>query len=137
MDGGVRRRAGGRRGRPQDLVAQFSLPPHVIRSAAATVRRELPGEDLLDAAGLAWRAGLAEARMGLDELGRRIEPEAGWSDLVLPERQVRILREIVAHVRQRATVYQEWVSRGRCGAASASPRCSRAARAPARPSRRR
>ncbi|MGP3927112.1 ATP-binding protein [Streptomyces sp. 8N616] len=92
----------------RDLVAQFQLPPHVIRSAAATVRRDLPGEDALDATGLAWRAGLTEARIGLDELGRRIEPEAGWDDLVLHERQLRVLREIVAHVRQRATVYQEW-----------------------------
>ncbi|TDC89519.1 ATP-binding protein [Saccharopolyspora aridisoli] len=87
-----------------DLVAQFSLPPHVVSAAAASVRRE-PGDD---PAGLAWRAGLHEARMGLDELGRRIEPEAGWDDLVLPERQMRVLREIVAHVRQRATVHHDW-----------------------------
>ena len=92
----------------RQLVAQFSLPPHIIRSAAATVRRDLPEEDAPDAAELAWRAGLAEARIGLDELGRRIEPGAGWGDLVLPERQLRILREVVAHVRQRGTVYQEW-----------------------------
>jgi SpoVK/Ycf46/Vps4 family AAA+-type ATPase len=44
----------------------------------------------------------------MDELGRRIEPEAGWDDLVLHERQTSVLREIVAHVRQRATVHQEW-----------------------------
>ncbi|SFS96549.1 ATP-binding protein [Saccharopolyspora flava] len=87
-----------------NLVAQFSLPPHVVSSAAASVRR---GEGD-DAAGLAWQAGLHEARMGLDELGRRIEPDAGWNDLVLPERQMRVLREIVAHVRQRATVHHEW-----------------------------
>nr|WTB36336.1 ATP-binding protein [Streptomyces sp. NBC_00830] len=92
----------------RDLVAQFSLPPHLIQSAGATVVRDLPGEDELDATGLAWRAGLTEARMGMDELGRRIEPQAAWSDLVLAERQLRILREIVAHVRQRSTVYQEW-----------------------------
>ncbi|MER7788913.1 ATP-binding protein [Streptomyces sp. NPDC097640] len=92
----------------RSLVAQFQLPPHVIRSAAATVRRDFPDEDELDATELAWRAGLTEARIGLDELGRRIEPEAGWDDLVLAERQRRILREIVAHVRQRGTVYQEW-----------------------------
>ncbi|WP_374117973.1 AAA family ATPase [Streptomyces sp. S07_1.15] len=94
----------------RELVAQFSLPPHVVRSAAATVRRSLAGGEAagLDAQSLAWRAGLTEARMGLDELGRRIEPEAGWDDLVLHERQLRILREIVAHVRQRGTVHQEW-----------------------------
>ena len=91
------------------LVAQFALPPHVIRSAAATARREAGAAgETADAAGPAWRAGLAEARLGLDELGRRIEPEAGWDDLVLPEPQTRILREIVAHVRRRGTVHQEW-----------------------------
>ncbi|MFF3290334.1 ATP-binding protein [Streptomyces sp. NPDC003023] len=92
----------------RDLVAQFSLPPHLVRSAGAAVARDLPGEDELDATGLAWRAGLTEARMGMDELGRRIEPQADWGDLVLSERQLRILREIVAHVRRRPTVYQEW-----------------------------
>ncbi|WP_095756965.1 ATP-binding protein [Streptomyces xinghaiensis] len=94
----------------RELVAQFSLPPHVVRSAAATVRRGLAGGEaaVSGAQGLAWAAGLTEARMGLDELGRRIEPEAGWEDLVLHERQLRILREIVAHVRQRGTVHQEW-----------------------------
>ena len=95
-------------GELRSLVAQFQLPPHVVRSAAATVRRRLPHEDEPDAAELAWRAGLDEARIGMDELGRRIEPQAGWGDLVLHERQTSVLREIVAHVRQRATVHQEW-----------------------------
>ncbi|CDR15919.1 ATP-binding protein [Streptomyces iranensis] len=112
----------------RSLVAQFQLPPHIIRSAAAAVRRDLPdtgtdsgtdsdsgagagadsGMDALDPTELAWRAGLIEARIGLDELGRRIEPEAAWDDLVLADHQARILREVVAHVRQRATVHQEW-----------------------------
>ncbi|GAP49010.1 ATP-binding protein [Streptomyces azureus] len=95
-------------GELRSLVAQFQLPPHVVRSAAAAVRRDLPHEDELDAAELAWRAGLDEARIGMDELGRRIEPQAGWNDLVLHERQTSVLREIVAHVRQRPTVHQEW-----------------------------
>ncbi|WP_416979760.1 ATP-binding protein [Streptomyces sp. T028] len=85
------------------LVAQFSLPGHVIRSAGAVARNA--GGDVRAAA---WRAGLAHARIALDELGRRVEPRAGWDDLVVPERQGAILREIVAHVRQRATVYQDW-----------------------------
>lgn len=95
-------------GELRSLVAQFQLPPHVVRSAAAAVRRDLPHEDELDAAALAWRAGLDEARIGMDELGRRIEPQAGWHDLVLHDRQTSVLREIVAHVRQRPTVHQEW-----------------------------
>ncbi|MFE6867519.1 ATP-binding protein [Kitasatospora sp. NPDC057692] len=88
------------------LAAQFSLPGHVIRSAAATARRA--AEDGRELSPLAWHAGLLEARMSLDELGRRVEPRAGWEDLVLEERQRATLREIVAHVRRRGTVYQEW-----------------------------
>ncbi|SOD63443.1 ATPase family associated with various cellular activities (AAA) [Streptomyces zhaozhouensis] len=96
------------------VVDQFRLPPHVIEAAAHTVRAELPRDGGEEPAGhprlaeLLWRAGLAEARFGLDELGRRVEPVADWDDLVLPERQFAILREIVAHVRQRSTVYREW-----------------------------
>ncbi|MFB7469393.1 ATP-binding protein [Kitasatospora sp. NPDC056184] len=88
------------------LAAQFSLPGHVIRSAAAAARRAA-GDDR-ELSPLAWHAGLLEARMSLDELGRRVEPRAGWEDLVLEERQRATLREIVAHVRRRGTVYQEW-----------------------------
>ena len=87
------------------LVAQFSLPAHVIRSAATTVSRAPDGDD---ATALAWRAGLYESRMALDELGRRIEPRADWDDLVVAGRQREVLGEVVAHVRQRATVHQEW-----------------------------
>ncbi|MET8699671.1 ATP-binding protein [Kitasatospora sp. NPDC004723] len=90
----------------RSLAAQFSLPGHVIRSAAATARRAAGnGRDISP---LAWHAGLVEARMCLDELGRRVEPRAGWEDLVLEDRQRATLREIVAHVRRRGTVYQEW-----------------------------
>ncbi|MFI9381965.1 ATP-binding protein [Kutzneria sp. NPDC052558] len=88
------------------LVAQFSLPAHVIRRAGETVRRSgAAGEDAAD---LAWRAGLTEARTALEELGRRIEPRATPEDLVLPDAQLSTLDEIVAHVRRRGTVYQDW-----------------------------
>ena len=103
----------------RELVAQFSLPAHVIRAAGAWVRHQVadgatdngsaaaggPGADVSQ---LAWQAGLAEARVALDRLGRRVEPSAGWDDLVLPERQRQILTEVAAHVRQRAVVYQRW-----------------------------
>lgn len=92
----------------RQLVAQFSLPPHLIRAAAASAVRDVRSGRDADAGGAAWRAGLAEARAGMDELGRRIESQAGWGDLVLAERQSKVLREIVAHVRRRPVVHQEW-----------------------------
>ena len=94
----------------RQLVAQFSLPAHVIRAAGASVRHQVTSraETTADIGQLAWQAGLAEARVALDELGRRVQPRASWDDLVLPGPQRVILDEIAAHVRQRATVYEDW-----------------------------
>jgi hypothetical protein len=94
----------------RQLTTQFSLPAHAIRAATAAVRRQVaaaPGAPA-DIPRLAWQAGLAEARVGLDELGRRVEPRATMDDLVVPGQQRAVLDEIVAHVRQRARVHEEW-----------------------------
>jgi vesicle-fusing ATPase len=48
------------------------------------------------------------ARVSLGILAERIEPRAGWDDLVLPEGQVAMLRDLVTQVRHRATVYEDW-----------------------------
>jgi hypothetical protein len=94
----------------RQLTTQFSLPAHAIRAATAAVRRQVAvAPDIAaDIPRLAWQAGLAEARVGLDELGRRVEPRATMDDLVLPAQQRAVLDEIVAHVRQRARVHEEW-----------------------------
>jgi SpoVK/Ycf46/Vps4 family AAA+-type ATPase len=49
-----------------------------------------------------------QARPHLDDLAQRIEPAASWEDLVLPELQQQIVRDIAAHVRQRCKVYETW-----------------------------
>jgi hypothetical protein len=92
------------------LVAQFTLPGHAIRAAADTVRRRVAGNGVSPDDGYrwAWQAGLDHARLALDDLGRRMEPRARRGDLVLPASQRTVLDEIVAHVRQRATVYEDW-----------------------------
>ena len=78
------------------------------RAERAADRSDTGGEPAGDISRLAWQAGLAEARIALDQLGRRVEPSAGWDDLVVPEQQRLTLAEVTAHVRQRATVYQDW-----------------------------
>jgi hypothetical protein len=55
-----------------------------------------------------WDACRVQARPRLDNLAQRIEPAASWDDLVLPELQRETLREIAAHVRHRAIVYEDW-----------------------------
>ena len=55
-----------------------------------------------------WAACRKRCRVRLDGLAQRIEPQAGWDDLVLPDAQKRVLRDIATHLRHRSTVYERW-----------------------------
>jgi hypothetical protein len=95
-------------GQIETLTSQFDLGTQGIRAASAEVleglsqgREEAPGAVL-------WEACRAQSRPRLDDLAQRIEPAAAWDELVLPELQRRVLREIAVHVRQRSKVYETW-----------------------------
>ncbi|MBD0326004.1 MAG: ATP-binding protein [Pyrinomonadaceae bacterium] len=96
-------------GELERLVSQFSLGTEGIRAASrqACDSVALDGEDALSGR-LLWDACRELARPRLDGLAQRIVPAACWNDLVLPEQQLRALRDIAAHVRQRARVYETW-----------------------------
>ena len=47
-------------------------------------------------------------RPRLEGLAQQIEPAAGWDDLVLPEAQKAILRQITVQLRHRLTVHDRW-----------------------------
>jgi hypothetical protein len=83
------------------LILQFELGLDGIASVAAHTAGDLDPDRL-------WEACRAQARPQLDDLAQRIEPAAGWADLVLPEADLQVLREIAAHVRQRARVHGSW-----------------------------
>jgi hypothetical protein len=90
-------------GAVDDVVTHFRLGAAGIRAASVQAR----SGGSLDRRGL-WQACRVQARTRLDGLAERIEPAAGWDDLVLPEAQMRSLREIASQVRHRATVYDTW-----------------------------
>jgi hypothetical protein len=102
----------GLNGQIELLSSQFNLTADAIHRAAADARgRTEPG----DAAELPVRLGRALwdvcrelARPRLEDLAQRIDSAPAWDDLVLPEAQRQVLREIGAHVRQRAVVYERW-----------------------------
>ncbi|MFI0408204.1 ATP-binding protein [Actinomadura sp. 3N508] len=48
------------------------------------------------------------ARSALGGLAERIEPRAGWDDLVLPGLELETLHDVARQVRNRARVYEEW-----------------------------
>jgi hypothetical protein len=113
--------AGRVNGQIDRMVSHFTLSRAVIQAA---VDRSLGAED--DAFGPAlWDACRQEARPHLDDLAQRIDPRAGWDDLVLPAPQKQTLREIVAQQRQRATVYEAWgfAARGARGLGSTALFC--------------
>lgn len=85
------------------LAHQFTLSPTAIQSIglAATPQHSSYFSHL-------WHLCRIQTRPGMDDLAQRIETAAGWSDLVLPEAQLQILRAVTAQVRQRIQVYQHW-----------------------------
>jgi SpoVK/Ycf46/Vps4 family AAA+-type ATPase len=95
-----------------ELVQQFDLGPAAIDAAAhaaaelARLRepRRVPnitGADLRSAC-------RAQARAALDELAQRIEPSAGWEDLVLDAETLAQIQALAAQVGNRARVYDDW-----------------------------
>ena len=95
-------------GQVKTLINQFNLSATTIRAACAEAAGYLSQADGDNISTILWDACRVQARPRLDELAQRITPAADWENLVLPEAQKQILREIAAHVRQRDTVYETW-----------------------------
>jgi ATPase family associated with various cellular activities (AAA) len=95
-------------GQVNKLVSQFNLNPTTIRAACAEAAGHLQIDREQDIGNILWDACRWQSRPRLDELAQQIPPSADWENLVLPDSQREILREVAAHVRQRVTVYQTW-----------------------------
>ena len=88
------------------LASQYRLSARTMAAAAEQAAgRPDPAEPLEKAL---WRACRGLESVRLDALAQRIEPTAGWDDIVLPEAQLSTLRRISGHVRQRLRVYHDW-----------------------------
>jgi ATP-dependent 26S proteasome regulatory subunit len=85
------------------ILAQFRLSTEAIQAVADDVC--LAGD--AEPSSL-WDRCRRAARPAVQGLAQRIEPAAGWEDLVLPAPQLKRLREIAVHVRRRAQVYDDW-----------------------------
>lgn len=96
-------------GELERLVSQFSLGSDAILDASELASQsDHADEENNSSVSALWDACRVLARPRLDEMAQRIVPAATWSDLVLPDSQSRSLREISAHVRQRAKVHGDW-----------------------------
>jgi hypothetical protein len=93
---------------PAAATAQFLLSPEqVVRAArAATQRAAAEGRPLR--AGDLQAGARAQNAAGLERLARRIEPQVGWDDLVLPDQVLAQLGELAARARYRDQVLDVW-----------------------------
>jgi hypothetical protein len=92
----------------QELTSQFQLSTSMIRRACTAAVGQLTMPSAPSFKQVLWQSCRVQARPGLDELAERIESKLSWEDLVLPPLQKGTLKEISAHVRQKAKVYEDW-----------------------------
>ena len=88
---------------PMKLTSQFDLN---ISSIHEIVEGCSDGSPLN--AERVWDACLAMTRPRLDVLAQNIKPKATWDDIVLPEAELSLLRQIAGQVGHRHTVYEDW-----------------------------
>jgi len=89
------------------LTNQFDLTTNQIQAASIHAQSHTTTTNA-DMTHHLWMACRLQARPQLDDLAQRLTPRESWEDLVLPESQKHLLREIVVHVKQRSQVYEEW-----------------------------
>ena len=107
-------------GQVEALDSQFNLSTPTIVSACLKIKGEMgkkaEGENSTSPIqNQLWEICRTMARPRLDDLAQRIESTPSWEDLVLPEQQRQTIRDISAHVRQRAKVYESWGFAGKGG----------------------
>jgi ATPase family associated with various cellular activities (AAA) len=88
------------------IVSQFNLGLPAIRESFSSAVQSASAEEDLSAA--FWRAGRLHSRPRLEGMAQRIDSQATWNDLVLPETETAVLHEIAANVHHRSTVYGSW-----------------------------
>lgn len=108
------------------FVSHFNLSAPAIQAACLTVKGLIPetredggekgdGGDEQSSSTFAaqlqdklWHVCCIQARPRLEELAQRLDSVATFDDLILPEKEKNVLREILAHVKQKMKVYEEW-----------------------------
>ena len=97
--------------RAKNIGAELAEQFHVSLGAIRQISQELlqvanaEGEELKKRA---WDACVRYTKPGLENLAQPLDPRASWDDLVLPENEMSLLRQLAAQVQHRNTVYQDW-----------------------------
>jgi hypothetical protein len=88
----------------RDIAQHFRLSARMIFNTGSLVASK---EGDVNPEAL-WNSCRSLARPKLEDLAQRILPSAGWDDLVLPDLQMQVMRQIAAQVWHRMQVHETW-----------------------------
>lgn len=94
---------------PEEMAAKFRFTPGQIKAAAdrAADLTQMSGGGAVSAENL-HDCCYAQVVQGLNTLASPIKPAYNWEDLVLPQQEIKLLKEACTHVRYRHQVYGSW-----------------------------
>lgn len=95
------------------LAEQFRFSRSQISRMVQDWRQPPLEAEMQPAAARLWQGCRRAARQGLEQLAERVDSQAQWADLILPDAALASLKAIVAQVRQRSRVYRDWGFAGR------------------------
>jgi ATPase family associated with various cellular activities (AAA) len=91
-----------------ELAAQFNLNLPKLLNLTGLARRAEGTQTGTPLSERIWAECCASERPHLDALAQRLEPKMTWDDLVLPDLEMKQLRQLAAQVAQRNKVYHDW-----------------------------
>lgn len=93
-------------GQIDTLVSYFNLSSPAIESVCLQLKSVEDNSNNINEQ--LWKMCRIQARPHLEQLTQRIESDVSWEDLILPESELNILRELATHVRYKEQVYHHW-----------------------------
>lgn len=91
-----------------DLAGQYAFGPRQIAAAVTAAAALAAGSGRPPDDAQLRRGARIQNAAGLQRLARRIEPAVKWSDLVLPDKQLRQLHGLTTRARNRERVLIDW-----------------------------
>jgi hypothetical protein len=88
------------------ITSTFNLAPHHIKAIAQSTLSQTQDPETLSTQ--LWVNCRNQTRSQLESFARRIDAKATWDDLVLPTVVVEPIKQIIAQMRNRHTVYEDW-----------------------------
>ena len=88
------------------LATQFPLAPALIQGATAVAKTRAAGRKIQPEDIYAGVRAVLDDRLG--DFAKRVDVTQSWDDIVLPADQLQQVKYLIARIRQRRTVYEQW-----------------------------